>query len=239
MSEEENPYFPGAPAPITAFPCSEEGVRQTHGEMPVDAQSFTRKISQCKNCRGMCCYHGAHLNDEQAEVVRELAKSEREFFASMQIELPEEVVVDGYWRGEPSGLKTAVKQWDNREQVPGYPEHWDNTACVFLNPDGYCGLQALSVERGKHPWFYKPFPCWLHPLAVPEEQPICVWGEDNDPSVYEDYAGFNTVTWCGRTDECGSPAYMTLHYEIEFLGHMLGRNLHAEIREGLGLPEEA
>lgn len=181
----------------------------------------------------MCCYHGAHVNEEQAQVLQRLAQEEGAYFASIGVVLPETVIVEGHWRGQPSGGKTALKPWGFRALVEGFPAHWEETACVFLTPEGYCGLQALAASKGLHPWYFKPFTCWLHPIVIPEDCGIMIYEESNDPTIYPDYPGFNTVTPCGALAPEGLPAHEVLAPEIAFLGAMLGRDLLGEIREAL------
>lgn len=221
------------PPSLTAFPNSEAYIRTVLADADYDPLPFEQSFSRCKNCKGMCCYHGAHLNDEEAAFVQAVADQERDYFASKGIELPEQVVIEGTWRGKSSGKKTALKPWNYQERLPNFPQHWDNTACVFLTQEGWCGLQLYSEDCGKHKWFAKPLTCWLHPINFPETGGLTVYGKENDPTVYEDYAGFNTVTECGRPDPCGAPAYETLREELEFLGAIVGRDFYSEIKQAL------
>jgi hypothetical protein len=170
-----------------------------------------------------------HLTQEQADVIRAIVDVNREYFASLGIDLPDEVVVEGVWRGEPSGLKTALKVWNYREKVAGFPSHWDNTACVFLSPEGYCGLQIYSQDMGMHPWYYKPLTCWLHPINFPEAGGITIYNKGNDPTIHPDYPGFNVVTLCGKSFDDGEPAKVVFEDELKFLGEIVGRDFTAEL----------
>lgn len=222
---QEGPYTNS----LTAFPESEAYLRENLADIALETAPFARKISRCSACKGMCCYHGAHVNDEEAAFVQAVADQERDYFESLGLELPEEVIIEGVWRGEPSGKKTALKPWDYRERLPWFPAHWDNTACVFLTREGFCGLQLYSNDCDRHKWFAKPFTCWLHPITFPEDGGMTVYGPEDDPTIYDDYPGFNTVTHCGRPDLNGQPAYEVLRDELDFLGQIVGRDFHTEL----------
>jgi hypothetical protein len=152
------------------------------------------------------------------------------------------VVVEAEWQGEVSGLKTAVRPHPFARRVEGYPGHFKDTACVFLLEDGRCALQALAAERGRHPWYYKPFCCWQHPIAIvpaaeapgvpavagaagTEGAVVRLDDETTDPYRLPDYDGYVSRTWCGRTAPAGRPASEVLSAELAFLGAIAGRDL--------------
>ena len=184
----------------------------------------------------MCCHLGVWLSDENAALIERLARDEVEFFHELDLDLPDQVVVDGEWRGEPTGKKTAVRQTTFAKDVPDYPAHFSDTACVFHLGDGRCALQLLSVARGKHPWYYKPIACWLHPITVTREADgaegirIVLFDETTDEFRTPGYHGFTTFTFCGKTCAGGRPAFEVLAEELEFLGHIAGRDLIGEIK---------
>jgi len=218
---------------LTAFPESENSLREALEEAPIFVETFKQPMKRCDSCKGMCCYHGAHINEEEAAFIRSVAKQEKEYFKGIGVELPEEVVINGEWRGEASGLKTALKPWNFNETVEDFPTHWENTACVFLTPEGYCGLQVYSKDCGLHPWWAKPMICWLHPVNFPQDGGIAVYDKESDPTIYEDYPGFNIYTRCGGCHADGDPAYQVLEDELSFLGNIVKRDLNAEIREAV------
>jgi hypothetical protein len=228
---------------ITAYPETEAALRQTLSQALVDATSFTRPLSRCSlgSCKGMCCYDGVYLSDEEASIVAEVATREAAFFRDLGLLLPDKVVVEGDWEGRVGGKKTAVVPHDFSHAVARFPGHFNDTACVFHLSDGRCGLQALSVERGHHPWFYKPFTCWQHPISiVPGEgganAVILLDDETTDPYRLPDYDGFVTQTFCGRTAPCGRPAYEVLDEEFSFLRAISGRDLASELPTGATAP---
>ena len=114
--------------------------------------------------------------------------------------------------------------------MSGFPDHFSDTACVFHLDDGRCGLQVLSVARGRHPWHYKPTGCWLHPLTTAYDNVPGLGLHDNrtDPCQARAYPGFITSTLCGQSEEQGAPAYEVLREELDFLGKIAGRDLYAE-----------
>jgi hypothetical protein len=179
----------------------------------------------------MCCYDGIYLSAEEAAVVTELARTQANFFRGVGLDLPRRVVINGSWENLVSGPKTAVTARPFSQQVEGFPAHFNDTACVFLLRDGRCGLQVFSEACGKHPWYYKPTGCWLHPLTTDyNDRPgLGMHDETTDPCRLPHYDGFCARTLCGRTAEEGPPAHELLREELEFLGRIAGRALFAEI----------
>ena len=218
--------------PLTAFPRTEARLRRLLAGARLDAASLQRPLHRCDlaACQGMCCYDGIYLEDDEAEVIIDLARREAAFFHDLGLNLPASVVVQGDWRGLMRGPKTAVRPDALSARVAGFPAHFNDTACVFHLPDGRCGLQLLSVARGKHPWHYKPSGCWLHPLSVGHRPgfPIGLPDEHTDPFRLPDYPGFVCRTFCGGEDPPADPAYEALHDELALLGAILGRDLVAE-----------
>jgi hypothetical protein len=213
----------------------------------VDAASFKRRVSRCSLavCRGMCCYDGVYVTDDEAEVIQALAVREREFFRAQGLELPEQVIVDGEWEGVVAGRKTAVVPHAFSREVPGFPKHFNDTECAFHMRDGRCALQVLSEAHGRHPWYYKPLTCWLHPISIaPGEDGqgavVVLESEESDPYRVPGYDGYAAYTFCGRTDPCGQPASSVLDQEISFLGAIAGRDfaglIRAEAESALGEP---
>jgi hypothetical protein len=228
---------------ITAYPETLEWLADTVASMRVDTASLQRPLSRCdlSKCRGTCCHDGVYLGPEEAEVLRGVVAGAREEIEAMGIHLPSRVVVYGTWRETTSGPKTAVRREPKHGVVEGYPEHFPETACVFLLEDARCALQALAVNRGLPPWYYKPLTCWTHPLAfdgIEDGVPVLtLHNEENDPQRFPDYDGFVCRTPCGKTCEGGEPAWKVLEEELRFLGELGGRDLIGEI-EGEGNLDE-
>jgi hypothetical protein len=108
---------------------------------------------------------------------------------------------------------------------------------VFLLKDGRCGLQVLSEADGKHPWYYKPFTCWLQPIKL-SEHAIRLYDENTDPNILPNYDGFVSRTFCGRTEDSGRPAAEMLVEELKFLGKLLGRDLLSDVQPTGKVPAE-
>jgi hypothetical protein len=96
----------------------------------------------------------------------------------------------------------------------------------------------LSVQDGKHPWYYKPFTCWLQPIKISDGE-IWLYDEQTDPFKFPDYDGFVTRTFCGRTSPNGVPAVEGLKEELEFLGKLLNRDLLEETQRSRVETQEA
>jgi len=212
---------------ITAYPKSDAWLKNLLDDANIDVASLERRLSRCdlRRCKGMCCNDGVYVDEETAEGLRALARDEAAFFANEGVTLPAEVIVEGAWRGEPSGTKTAVRPRDV-SSIEGYPAHFPATACVFMSEDGRCSLESLARARDEHPWHYKPLTCWMHPLTIDTDAWITlrVHDEKTDPHRYPDYDGFVTKTRCGATDPNGAPARETLREELEVLGAIVGRD---------------
>jgi hypothetical protein len=220
---------------LTAFPQTEETLRQQFAGATFAVASLQRPLPPCdlSVCKGMCCYDGVYLEDDEAKVIAELAHSEADFFRELGLSLPEAVVVPGDFHGLMTGPKTATtpRQWRNR--VENYPAHFEDTSCCFLLEDGRCSLQVLSVARDRHRWYYKPTGCWLHPLTTHHapEATIGLHDEASEPYLLPHYDGFVTRTFCGACRENGPRAWETLQDELAFLGAILDRDLIGELRE--------
>src|SRR5262249_39927929 len=133
----------GCRVSLTAFPRTEGLLRERFADAALDVASLRRPLQRCDlaGCKGMCCHAGGYLEDDEAEVLRELAVHEADFFAALGLGLPESVVVEGSFRGLVEGPKTATVPRAWRDRVPNYPAHFPDTACCFLLEDGRCSLQ--------------------------------------------------------------------------------------------------
>jgi hypothetical protein len=180
----------------------------------------------------MCCYGGVSVDDDTAEVLQRLSVERGSDFRAMGLTLPESVVTSSEWQGVVGNI-TALKPRPFRSLVAEYPAHFEETACAFLLDDGRCGLQVLAEIDGKHPWYYKPFSCWLLPIKICNGK-IHLFDYATDPFRFPDYDGFISRTFCGRTADCGQPAAEVLKPELEFLGRLLHRDLIGEIEERRG-----
>ena len=210
---------------LTAFSETEEWLRDNCSNAELDVPAFQRLLSRCElsSCRGMCCYDGVYVDRDTADALQQISQARAAEIQKIGVTLPSSVITEGVWRDQSAGLKTATKFADFRSKVRGFPNHFDDTSCMFRCDDGRCSLQTLGMKDGKHPWFYKPLTCWLHPINVSPER-ITLYDEKTDPYRFPDYDGYLSRTFCGRTMPFGRPAYEVLRPELEFLGRILGRD---------------
>lgn len=172
------------------------------------------RLNRCDlgECEGMCCYDGVYLSDVEEQQLVDVVASSQE----LATRLPEEFVVDGFWRGVHAGRKTAIVA--HTYQNSAVPEHFSQTRCVFALSDARCSLEVLAVERGQHRWAYKPLACWMHPLRIKDGKPIPppVSSADDPDRVNDDYPGYTTFTICGHHDETGLPWREALRPELVY-----------------------
>jgi hypothetical protein len=214
----------------TAYQKYAATLREELKDAPIDAESFERPLSRCSNCHGFCCYDGVELEQEEAEIISTLARDEREFFISVGVDLPEQVVAP-YDPADPSNIATTKRPREFSKDVPGFPGHFKDTACVFLTEKGWCSLQMLSVAKGLHKWHYKPIICWMFPLTPyyqAEKNIISIKNVESEYNPDKD-PGFVMHTGCGKTDPEGTPARVVLEEEISHLSELIGRDIMAEL----------
>jgi hypothetical protein len=96
-------------------------------------------------------------------------------------------------------------------------------------------LQLLSVHTGRHPWYYKPVKCWMHPITLEGDSraTLVLHNEQTDPYRFPAYDGFVSRIFCGRTCSGGAPASVVLADELTFLSRIVGRDLVAEATDAL------
>lgn len=212
---------------LTAYPQTEESLRDRVKD--IDRESLSRPLRRCdlRICQGTCCYDGVYLNEEETGVIRSIVEKHRQFFEDVGTPIKGDPVVPGTWAGREDGRKTAVRPFPFSSSVENYPKHFEDTKCVFLNPEGKCALQLLSVAEGRHPWFYKPATCWLHPISIINGS-VMLPNEENDPHITPTYKGYSSAAPCGASCTSGEPAYRTLSAEIEFLGKICKKELLPE-----------
>jgi hypothetical protein len=209
---------------------TEENVLSRFKNAKIDGAAFTQCLSTCelKTCLGMCCYDGVYVEAEEEEFLRNIANRRRKAFGALGVNLPEDVVVDGFWPGMQKARKTAVRPFPFSRSVGGYPAHFADTSCVFRAEGGQCGLQLLATSDDVEPWSYKPTPCWLHPISVTAAQ-ITLFNTATDRFSRGSYSGYASRTFCGKICDGGDVAYKVLEPELQRLGRHLGRDLLSEI----------
>ncbi len=218
----------------TAYLETAKVLREQVREAVLDHEAFEQKIRACEleRCRATCCHDGVYLAREEAVGIKKLLSEYREVFASYGLSLPDEPIISS--RGGKS-LKTAIREAEVGELAEDFPQHFPKTRCVFLDKQGRCGIQRLSMEQGRPAWFDKPLTCWIHPLVVlpvsrERSRPLLTLvSPGNDPQKATGYSGFASCTHCGRPDEGGKKARQVLAAELEMLGEIAGRDLLGEL----------
>ncbi len=217
---------------ITAYPELERELGRQIREAAVDYESFSQRLKLCEfgSCRATCCHDGVYLTDEEQQVIGEVIQTGK-------------ARLEKYgWTGEAwltnEGGRAKSITLENEDPGARFPAHFPQTRCVFLDAGHRCVLQRLAMDEGRHPWFWKPISCWMHPLVLkPGERggrPLLMLPEPgNDPSAKRDYPGFSSCTPCGMNVADGKPATEVLREELGLLGKIACRDLVAELEAGL------
>jgi hypothetical protein len=195
-------------------------------------------LSRCdvSKCEAMCCHDGVYLMEGEEQFLRELVDR----VPPLKESLPEDFVVDGYWRGELFGRKTATRphSYLNAE----YPTHFPRTRCVFADSVGLCELEKLARRHDLHPWTFKPATCWLFPLNIEASDPAPPPKDPAlDPYRFDNYPGYVTCVPCGRHDPNGRTWRETLKEELEYLEAVSGLPILGSEHHSVGdlLPQQA
>lgn len=172
------------------------------------------RLSVCdvRRCEATCCYDGAYLREGEEAFLEELVAR----VPSLAGKLPRPFIVDGHWRGEFLGRKTATRPHEYRRA--DYPAHFARTRCVFADADGFCELEKFARARGQHPWTFKPAVCWMFPLEDEDGKPARPPRDAaSDPYRAPGYPGYSPFTPCGGHDPAGLPWRRALQREIAYL----------------------
>lgn len=215
---------------ITAYPALEKELGRQIREAAVDYASFARKLKVCDlgKCRATCCHDGVFLTDEEQAGIGDALSEGRD-----------RLVGYGWthekWLHHPQGRAKSVTLTEEHP-ADDFPKHFPKTRCVFLDAEYRCVLQRLAMDKGRHPWFWKPISCWMHPLVLTPgkrgERPwLSLPAPGNDPAAKPGYPGFSSCTPCGMEFSGGLPAWEVLREELECLGRIGGRDLVGEIAQ--------
>lgn len=211
----------------TAFPETVRRARAALSHSPLDAASFARPLSACDvaRCHGACCSDGAPLNAEEVAVLSRLAVDEAAGLTELGL-VPDRLIA----ATEQGGAgHTGLRMREVGERSPRHPASVPDTACAALTHDGLCGFQVFAVNTGRHPWFWKPMICWLHPVKADETGiRLPPEGISRDQAYLE--GSFASVTECSRAGAGAKAAAEILSPELGFLGELLGRDLIDELR---------
>ncbi|MGC6425519.1 MAG: hypothetical protein ACON5H_00820 [Akkermansiaceae bacterium] len=190
---------------VSAFPRAIVSLARQLHEAAVDHAAFEIPLPLCQlqECRATCCHDGVVVSDEEAEVLGEGV-----------IELAD-------------GRKKTQTVEATDDQLPrNFPGHFPRTRCLFLDEQHRCRWQIRSMEEGKHPWFYKPISCWMHPLLVSHREGRPLLTVRHPESDETDFASY---TPCGKLTAGAAPARITLQMELEMLAKISGRDFLSEL----------
>ncbi|MCU0794525.1 MAG: DUF3109 family protein [Akkermansiaceae bacterium] len=235
------------PDPDIAFSETKSDLASQVREAELDHDAFRMPLKVCDlgRCKATCCHDGAWLGSEEAAVILELIAEHREELMACGWQGGEGVIREGRrWR-------TAVVEAEDENLAEDFPRHFPRTRCGFLDHAHRCVLQKLALAQGRHPWWWKPVSCWLHPLLLsqPQGRPrLTLARPGEDPSAAPDYPGFGSCTPCGMPGGAEGAAIDALHEELAMLAAISGRDLLKELRieqqdsgiqpGGIGDPEE-
>lgn len=219
---------------LTDYPETAAYLAEQLRDAMLDHDAFEQKIRPCEleRCRATCCYDGVYLSEEESLGVQQLLTDYPAEFDSYGLTLPSDPIIST--RGGRA-LKTATRVAEEGELAEDFPDHFPKTRCVFLDRQGRCGIQCLSMELGRKPWFDKPLTCWIHPIVIlptgrARPRPIVTLvSPENDPQKADGYPGFASCTHCGRPDSSGVPAREVLASELNMLGLVSGRDILGEL----------
>ena len=121
-------------------------------------------VRRCRldECHAACCLHGAWV--DQVEIKDILSHADK-----IAPHMPVEVADSLDWFDERRDADPhAISGEVGHTTVLPAPDHYGETACIFLRRDHKCALQTAADEGKLHPWRFKPFYCILHPLDLDE-----------------------------------------------------------------------
>lgn len=194
-----------------------------------DAFSMPLKVCELSECRATCCHDGVLLTEEESSLIGAVIQGNRERLA-------------GYgWRHESYLLerqgRMRSRTLETHDLAKEFPAHFPRTRCVFLDQEHRCVLQRLALDQNRHPWFWKPVSCWLHPLILEPGKHgarprLTLARPGADPAADPGYPGFSAHTPCGMAQPGGRAAWQVLHRELELLGMIGERDLLGELSSG-------
>lgn len=140
-------------------------------------------------CKGICCYDGAYLNQEDINKIDKcINKYINEFEDIDYIEISN-------WK-DYKGLK-KTKAVNLKKIRKDYPSHFTQTRCIFQNEEtGKCKLQEISLINGEDKWKYKPSSCCSFPLRKRNNKIELLIRKEDDPNIYDDYYGYESCLPC-------------------------------------------
>lgn len=208
----------------TSFQDAALVLRQQLREAILDHAAFELPLRLCElnQCRATCCHDGAVLSEDEAKIIAEEVAAHPQSFPPIKDSRP-------FLTNREGSLKTNTRPATSAELARDFPSHFSPTRCLFLDDEHKCTLQRHSLSCGQHPWYYKPLACWMHPILLrapssSQDRPCLTLLRPE-----EDEVRFASCTPCGRLDERGQPASVTLEAELNALSLIADRNFLSEL----------
>ena len=216
---------------LDALPETKRYFKRRLTRAAIDYESFGKPMKLCDlhNCCGQCCYDGVCLDDDEERYLTAILEAHPVFFKELKL-TPENAFEDAEFLDTPT-RKTQERKFKYPKRAK-LPKHFSHTRCCFRYEDGRCSLQSLAMEHGEHPWAYKPFSCWLHPISLERGNKTILWvpGKENDHLKEPGYPGYAPFTPCGAEIKGGEPGYEVMEEELQTLGEIVGRDFYTEIK---------
>jgi hypothetical protein len=114
-------------------------------------------------CRAACCLYGVWIDQVEAQEI--LANAA---LIAPHLE-PENRDPEDWFDGREEPDEHSISGRTVHSTVVPAPEHYGETACIFLRKDHRCALQVAADANGLPSWRFKPFYCILHPLDLDEQ----------------------------------------------------------------------
>lgn len=165
-------------------------------------------------CHAACCLYGVWIDRLEAKDI--LANADN-IIPHMQ---PDYRDPSDWFDGREEPDDHATSGWTLHSTVVPDPDHYGETACIFLRKDHLCALQVASNAEGHHPWHWKPFYCILHPLDIDDEGRITL----DETELMLDEPGS-----CLRPADHPIPLVETFEEELTYF---LGKTAYQRLRQG-------
>ena len=165
-------------------------------------------------CRAACCLYGVWIDRVEASDIREHAALIAPHVT------PENRDPNDWFDGREEPDEHSISGFTVHSTVLPDPEHYGETACIFLRQDHLCALQVAANANGLHPWRFKPFYCILHPLDLDEQGRISL----DETALMLDEPGS-----CLRPADQPIPLLETFEPELSYL---LGEKSYNRLRQG-------
>jgi hypothetical protein len=153
-------------------------------------------------CHAACCLYGVWIDRIEAQQIRLNAQ-----LIAPHME-PENRDPGDWFDGREEPDENATSGFTVHSTVVPDPDHYGETACIFLRKDHLCALQVAADANNMHPWRFKPFYCILHPLDLDEQGRITL----DETRMMLDEPGS-----CLRAADQPVPLVQTFEAELRYL----------------------